>query len=144
MLYGATNDVGMSIELCVQRCISLGYTVAGLEFSTQCMTYSSAKIACITKLKSGFCDNFIHNNASIKPDLDCAMACGGNRSEVCGGPNRLSGLLLTVQHLTALAHGFSVFKRIDHDSACSGTAKNESTRELDLCRYDIFSTNAHY
>jgi hypothetical protein len=38
----------------------------------------------------GFCDKWVRNGALVEPDSDCGMACGGNASETCGGPNRLT------------------------------------------------------
>jgi hypothetical protein len=64
----------LTVESCVQTCIGLGYSVAGMEYSTQC-----------------FCGNYIFDGGSLaSQDTDCAMTCGGNSSEICGGPNRMS------------------------------------------------------
>ncbi|KAI9438941.1 copper radical oxidase [Lactarius indigo] len=49
------------------------FTLAGMEFSTQC-----------------FCGNNLVQGAVTSPDADCNMGCGGNTTEACGGPNRLS------------------------------------------------------
>lgn len=64
----------LTIESCVQTCIGLGYSVAGVEYSTQC-----------------FCGDYIFNGGSLaSEDSDCDMTCGGNSTEICGGPNRMS------------------------------------------------------
>ena len=63
----------MTREVCVNTCITAGYGVAGIEYSTQC-----------------FCDNFIRNGGAITKDTDCNMNCGGNTAEKCGDGNRLS------------------------------------------------------
>ncbi|KAF8534900.1 putative glyoxal oxidase precursor [Trichophaea hybrida] len=68
------DNAALTIESCISACVGLGYTVAGMEYSTQC-----------------FCDNFMRNGGSLaSADTDCGMACGGNSAEKCGGPNRMS------------------------------------------------------
>ena len=66
---GNTNTV----ENCVATCTGLGYTVAGMEYSSQC-----------------FCDNYLYNGAALTAASDCNMACAGNSAEMCGAGNRLS------------------------------------------------------
>lgn len=64
----------LTIESCIAACSAAGYTVAGMEYSTQC-----------------FCGNDIRNGGALaSADTECAMACGGNANEICGGPGRLS------------------------------------------------------
>ncbi|CZR63536.1 uncharacterized protein PAC_13433 [Phialocephala subalpina] len=63
-----------TIESCINTCSSLNFSIAGLEYSSQC-----------------FCDNYIENGGSLSSaDTNCAMTCSGNGAEVCGGPNLLS------------------------------------------------------
>ncbi|KAG9238758.1 putative glyoxal oxidase precursor [Amylocarpus encephaloides] len=66
---GATNTV----ESCINTCIGLGYTVAGMEYSEQC-----------------FCDKFLYNGAALTDESQCQMNCAGNGQDKCGGPDRLS------------------------------------------------------
>lgn len=64
----------LTIQSCITACVSAGYSIAGLEFSTQC-----------------FCDNFLYNGAALATNqADCNMPCSGNSAEVCGAGNRLS------------------------------------------------------
>lgn len=59
---------------CTQSCSALNYTIAGLEWSVQCM-----------------CGNYLVGGAVKEPDEStCNMGCGGSKTEECGGPNRLS------------------------------------------------------
>ena len=38
-----------------------------------------------------FCDDYVRNGgAPASSDSDCAMTCGGQSNEICGGPNLLS------------------------------------------------------
>ncbi|KAF8577851.1 copper radical oxidase [Ramaria rubella] len=68
------DNANTTVELCVETCSAANFTVAGIEFAVQC-----------------FCGNEMVNGAVIAPDQnDCNMLCGGNSSEACGGPNRLS------------------------------------------------------
>ena len=64
----------LTVESCVQSCYGRGYSVAGMEYSTQC-----------------FCGNAIYSGGTLaSSDSDCNMACGGNAKEKCGAGNRLS------------------------------------------------------
>jgi hypothetical protein len=67
------DNANLTQSACVQTCAALGYSVAGMEYYTQC-----------------FCDNFIRNSAILEPLSDCNAMCGGNTTEQCGGPNRLT------------------------------------------------------
>jgi hypothetical protein len=74
MLIQENDNPTMTIESCISQCSSLGYMVAGMEYSDQC-----------------FCDDYVRNNASLaSSDSQCAMTCAGNTNEICGGPNLLS------------------------------------------------------
>ncbi|KAI0196357.1 copper radical oxidase [Astrocystis sublimbata] len=63
----------LTIQSCVNTCIAAGYSVAGLEYASQC-----------------FCDNALRNGANKTQDADCNMACSGDASQDCGAGNRLS------------------------------------------------------
>ncbi len=68
------DNAALTVESCVNKCLGLGYSVAGLEYSVQC-----------------FCDNFVRNGGQLaSTNSQCAMTCGGNSGEICGGPNLLS------------------------------------------------------
>ncbi|KAF8862211.1 glyoxal oxidase-like protein [Acephala macrosclerotiorum] len=62
-----------SVESCIKTCIGLGYSVAGMEYGTQC-----------------FCDNYLYNGAALTASSNCNMACPGNSAEICGNGNYLS------------------------------------------------------
>lgn len=67
------DDADMTIESCVNTCIGLGYTVAGMEYGVQC-----------------FCDDFLRNGAAEADAADCNMNCGGDATEKCGAGSRVS------------------------------------------------------
>lgn len=64
----------MTVALCTQACQTEGYVLAGVEYSGEC-----------------YCGNTASNGGGPAPDglSGCNMACNGNSSEYCGGPNRL-------------------------------------------------------
>lgn len=75
----------LTIESCIATCNGLGYSVAGVEYSSQC-----------------FCDNYLINGGTkAAADTECNTACAGNGAEQCGGGNRMSiyakGSLVTRQ-----------------------------------------------
>ncbi|KAH9946755.1 hypothetical protein B0H21DRAFT_388973 [Amylocystis lapponica] len=73
----------LTVLSCIQNCTSQNYTIAGLEYSVQC-----------------FCSNNLVEGAVITADTDCGMGCGGNATEACGGPNRLS-VYTSTENVTA-------------------------------------------
>jgi WSC domain len=62
----------MTIELCANFCTP-AYNMYGLEYGGEC-----------------WCGNNIGFGSNLAPLTDCNMACGGNRSELCGAGNRLN------------------------------------------------------
>ncbi|KAH3904930.1 hypothetical protein HBI56_170560 [Parastagonospora nodorum] len=68
------DDSAMTIGSCASKCATAGYSIAGMEYSTQC-----------------FCDNVIREGGSLaSSDTECNMPCGGSSSQKCGAGNRLS------------------------------------------------------
>jgi hypothetical protein len=65
-------NASMTIELCRSFCSGKGLPLAGLEYSDQC-----------------YCGMNIDPSSSFGQNCD-PMVCGGNRSEFCGGPSRVS------------------------------------------------------
>ncbi|KAL2065736.1 hypothetical protein VTL71DRAFT_3406 [Oculimacula yallundae] len=65
----------MTVEACNSVCQTSKYTIAGVEYGGEC-----------------FCDNSYQNGGGPAPDgnTGCNMACNGNATEMCGGPNRLN------------------------------------------------------
>ena len=68
------DDPDLTVSSCIDACQDRGLSVAGLEYSTQC-----------------YCGKYIIQGGKPASDeADCAMPCGGNADEICGGPNRMS------------------------------------------------------
>ena len=68
------NSATLTVESCVETCIGLGFSIAGMEYYTQC-----------------YCGNAMINQAAeATSDSDCNTACGGNSAEMCGGGDRMS------------------------------------------------------
>ncbi|KAF7887425.1 hypothetical protein EAF00_009719 [Botryotinia globosa] len=66
---------GMTIEKCIDYCNSKGFSIAGLEYSTQC-----------------FCDNKMLAGRDPVQGLigGCTMPCSGNDKQICGDAGLLS------------------------------------------------------
>jgi hypothetical protein len=84
MMHEQPDNDALTVEICVNTCIGLGYTVAGIEFGVQC-----------------FCDNAISNGGALATNqADCSTPCPGNAAEMCGAGNRLdvfsTGTLQTI------------------------------------------------
>jgi hypothetical protein len=71
--YQAPTVSTLTVESCVQACVAAGYTVAGMEYYTQC-----------------YCGDALVNEATKAAETDCNTACGGNSAEMCGGGDRMS------------------------------------------------------
>lgn len=64
----------LTVESCVNACITSGYKIAGIEYSTQC-----------------FCGNtMINGGALASDDSQCSNNCPGDPTEKCGAGNRMS------------------------------------------------------
>ncbi|KAJ7513073.1 galactose oxidase [Mycena galericulata] len=73
-LPNGVNVVGeVTLESCTAACFSAGMPLAGAEFADQC-----------------FCGTAIGNGGAPQAASACNMACQGNISEFCGGPNALT------------------------------------------------------
>ncbi|KAK8232248.1 hypothetical protein HDK90DRAFT_467432 [Phyllosticta capitalensis] len=71
---GAVNGA-MTQEKCQAACKAGNYNLAGVEYAGEC-----------------YCDNQLRNGGGPAPDgnANCNMACNGNSTQICGGPNRLT------------------------------------------------------
>ena len=68
------DNSSLTVESCVGNCYTQGFSIAAMEYSTQC-----------------FCGNAIYAGGALaSSDTDCNMPCGGNAKEICGAGNRLS------------------------------------------------------
>ncbi|KAG8791214.1 hypothetical protein FRC16_000499 [Serendipita sp. 398] len=70
---GQYNDDRMTPQVCVDRCKSKGFSVAGTEYGGEC-----------------YCGDAMVGGALAKPDGECKMPCKGDKGVMCGGPARLS------------------------------------------------------
>ncbi|KAF9466725.1 copper radical oxidase [Collybia nuda] len=62
-----------TVEACIAKCAARNFTIAGLEFSSEC-----------------YCGDVLVAGAVKALESSCDMGCGGNATEACGGPSRLS------------------------------------------------------
>lgn len=66
-------DSLLTIEKCVSFCSNKGFSIAGLEYASEC-----------------YCGNELSNGASYDSvSSTCNMPCGGDSTVTCGGPNGL-------------------------------------------------------
>ncbi|KXX73991.1 putative fungistatic metabolite [Madurella mycetomatis] len=63
----------MTVGICETFCTGQGSTLWGLEYGGEC-----------------YCGDVLAQGSFPAFSTDCAMPCGGDTAEVCGGPNRLS------------------------------------------------------
>jgi hypothetical protein len=61
----------MTAEMCMNGCSEMGFSYAGVEYSTQC-----------------YCGNAFNGGQRL-PVSQCSMPCGGNTTETCGSSNIL-------------------------------------------------------
>ncbi|XP_027718109.1 WSC domain-containing protein 2 [Vombatus ursinus] len=85
----------MTVFRCQDSCAERGYLYAGLEFGAEC-----------------FCGHKIQGeNAS---QAECNMECKGERSNICGGVNRLSIYRLELAQESARRYGSAIFRGCFH------------------------------
>ncbi|XP_039514144.1 WSC domain-containing protein 2 [Pimephales promelas] len=81
----------MTVFRCQDNCAERGYLYAGLEFGAEC--YCGHKI-----------------QAANVSESECNMECKGEKSNLCGGPNRLSIYRLELSQESARRYGSAIFK----------------------------------
>ncbi|KAL9834523.1 LOW QUALITY PROTEIN: sialate:O-sulfotransferase 2-like [Geothlypis trichas] len=81
----------MTVFRCQDNCAERGYLYAGLEFGAEC--YCGHKI-----------------QASNASESECNMECKGERSNTCGGINRLSIYRLELAQESARRYGSAIFR----------------------------------
>ncbi|XP_075391213.1 sialate:O-sulfotransferase 2 isoform X2 [Tenrec ecaudatus] len=81
----------MTVFRCQDNCAERGYLYAGLEFGAEC--YCGHKI-----------------QAANVSEAECDMECKGERSNVCGGVNRLSIYRLQLAQESARRYGSAIFR----------------------------------
>ncbi|XP_036601701.1 WSC domain-containing protein 2 [Trichosurus vulpecula] len=85
----------MTVFRCQDSCAERGYLYAGLEFGAEC-----------------FCGHKIQGaNAS---QAECNMECKGEKSNICGGVNRLSIYRLELAQESARRYGSAIFRGCFH------------------------------
>ena len=67
------DGTSMTVDACANFCFYNGFTLAGIEYASEC-----------------YCGSALQAGSVAAAEGDCAMACSGDASKVCGGPNRLS------------------------------------------------------
>uniref|UniRef100_A0A3Q4BQB5 WSC domain-containing protein n=1 Tax=Mola mola TaxID=94237 RepID=A0A3Q4BQB5_MOLML len=85
----------MTVFRCQDNCAERGYMYAGLEFGAEC--YCGHKI-----------------QAANATESECNMECKGEKSNMCGGANRLSIYRLELSQESARRYGSAIFKGCFH------------------------------
>ncbi|RDW66140.1 E set [Coleophoma cylindrospora] len=132
LLNGQTGGATNTVENCVSTCLGLGYTIAGVEYGSEC-----------------YCDTALHNGAAPAAESQCNVACAGNANEDCGAGNILSvyntGNLTVYQAPTSQSTGLPgnwVYQGCYSDNVNNNralfwesilTTNNSATTCLDLC-----------
>ena len=73
LINGQPASNTMTVEKCVAACQTAGYSVAGMEYSSEC-----------------YCGNAVINGGKLTTDSQCSMTCSGNSAEKCGAGSRMS------------------------------------------------------
>lgn len=67
----AKSDPQMSVEMCSSLCS--GFAYMGVEYGSEC-----------------YCGNSLNAGSALGVSTTCNMPCAGDKTELCGGPNRLT------------------------------------------------------
>jgi hypothetical protein len=88
-----------TVDACLNQCATFGYPAGGLEFGRECWC--------------GDVENISANGGVQAPEADCSMACTGDPTHLCGGPERLQLYTwtgnLNVWHTPANVGGYQFF-----------------------------------
>lgn len=114
----STANGAMTVAQCASFC--KGYTYMGLEYASEC-----------------YYDNSIAAGA-VPASSGCSMACSGDSTELCGGPNRLSFYTLapTGPQTVSKAGGFAYqgcYSEASNTRALSAKATAASAMTVELC-----------
>ncbi|KAF1350122.1 WSC domain-containing protein, partial [Delphinella strobiligena] len=71
--YLAYDDSSNTIELCTTTCYNAGYSIAGVEYGSQC-----------------YCADELFGGASYLVESACGETCAGNANETCGDFGRIN------------------------------------------------------
>ena len=63
----------MTVLGCYNFCATAGWSLFGIEYAGEC-----------------YCGDVLQAGSVAAPEADCNMACSGDATTMCGGPNRLS------------------------------------------------------
>ncbi|CAO1598181.1 hypothetical protein XANCAGTX0491_001951 [Xanthoria calcicola] len=96
----------MTVEKCAAFCQA--YTYMGIEYSSEC-----------------YCGNTIGTGAAPITDGSCSMTCGGDQTEICGGPSRLS-----FYQRSASSPGSSSASGISTRTSSTSSASSSSTSSI--------------
>jgi hypothetical protein len=74
LAYQTADNPELTQASCVAACAAKGYSIAGMQYYTQC-----------------FCGNEVVNGGKLADNENqCNTPCGGNANQMCGGPNRFT------------------------------------------------------
>jgi hypothetical protein len=95
-----TDTTGMTVENCVNFCISKDTVYAGVEYAQECcescfdvvhaLSFFHISVILIPRFWIIDCGNVISNGATTASNSDCSFPCTGNANEICGAGNRLN------------------------------------------------------
>ncbi|NXL67924.1 WSCD2 protein, partial [Chordeiles acutipennis] len=108
----------MTVFRCQDNCAERGYLYAGLEFGAEC--YCGHKV-----------------QAANASESECNMECKGERSNICGGANRLSIYRLELAQESARRYGSAIFRgcfrQPDNVSIALPVSQLMSNMSVDKC-----------
>lgn len=124
------GTAALTVELCTSTCQVLGYVFSGSEYGGECCKYLKSIQTLCRKCRADIdfpdCGNSFSNGGVPAPngEVGCNMACNGNASEICGGPNRLSlynynNAIATLATSTSIASSTGISSTISSASATS-------------------------
>ncbi|RPD60379.1 WSC-domain-containing protein [Lentinus tigrinus ALCF2SS1-7] len=91
----AFTSNNMTIATCVAHCAALGHPMAGLEYARECYCGSA----------------FVNGGGATLAQDKCSMACSGDSTAVCGGPDALTVFSKGVSGSARRAHKARNFGR---------------------------------
>ncbi|KAF9492944.1 WSC-domain-containing protein [Pleurotus eryngii] len=84
-----TSSDSLTVESCLAFCAGKGFRLAGVEWNSECSTFSSTSISFVA-YRCAVCDQAVQSPGAPTALSECSYPCSGDASQACGAGNRIN------------------------------------------------------
>ena len=84
-----TSSDSMTVQSCLAFCAGKGFRLAGVEWNSECCTFSSTSISFVAYCRA-VCDQAVQSPGAPTALSECNYPCSGDASQTCGAGNRIN------------------------------------------------------